>query len=458
MRPLLMKTLHLRFWFVAVLLGLTAASRPAVAAEGYTMAEDLFPQLRQVLADVDAQSPRMILRNLELMAADGDLQQAKSNLYPNLGGNYRPTWGREKRQDRPDWYNTDKVYYAVSLNQPVFHWGERMNSAKIGAIRRAIATDNHAEARRLLAHEVRTGFMFMVQRKVQMEAAQFARVMADNAQKVAEERLAKGEIAEGAVFLPRIAAEQAALAQETAEWNYEMAKQGYAALLGGNEPPDSQVPSVIPPVPSSAAAVRRELSRFMAQDEPDVARIRSSRREVEVNRLTYKNQRTRLLPKLSFQAAITQDEQSYSLDIAQKYGLQHNYVGLVVNWNIFDGFQSQGATRTALARLRQSEENFRQLKTNLPRDAQRAAKAVELAERQLVINERLLSNATGFLDYRQDEFRRGQASETDVNAARAAYDRALTAAQLSRYDYLLKLGEFVNFVNADVSLPSSGGL
>jgi outer membrane protein TolC len=88
------------------------------------------------------------------------------------------------------------------------------------------------------------------------------------------------------------------------------------------------------------------------------------------------------------------------------------------------------------------------LTETIARDAQRAAKNVELAQRQMTISDWLLSNSKGYLEFRQEEFSRGQIAETDVSAAQAAYNSALASANAARYTYLVRVSEFVHHISA----------
>src|SRR5690606_29072454 len=128
-----------------------------------------------------------------------------------------------------------------------------------------------------------------------------------------------------------------------------------------------------------------------------------------------------LLPKLNFIVGMSQDEQSYTINNAQKYGVLSKYVGITVNWQIFDWFATRGAVRSALASKRQSEQSYRIAIDNLQRTVQNAARNIELASRQMAISDKLLDNSKVYLDFRQEDFKRGNASEADVNQAQASY-------------------------------------
>jgi len=425
------------------------------ASDAPVMPEDVFPQLRQVLADVATQSPRMVAQNLNLLIADGNLIQAKSGMYPSLGGYYTASNASDKREDLPGvTLETEKVNYSFTINQPLFHWGERRNNAKIGEINRQIAAENYNEAYRLLVQEVRSAYLTMVGRKVLLANTAFHKKLAEEELALAESRLAKKEISEGAIFQTRINADQARLGLETAEWEYSMAIRNFATLTGQPPLDNSAVPDSIPGLAGSKAAVDRLLSRFLAQGEPPTATGRILQKQIQVDNLSYKNQKTRLRPKLSLVAGISQEEQSYTMNVAQKYGLQSQYAGLTVSWSIFDGFATKGAVSSALARKRLTEHSLKDYSARIAVDAQQAARMVDLAEKQLTISERLLNNAGNFLEYTKADFTRGQASETEVGRAQAGYSSMLASTIGARSTYLHRVSEFVSLIGADATLPA----
>lgn len=414
------------------------------------MPESVFPSLEQVLQQALSKSPRMVLRELDLRIARGDLQQAKSGLYPSVGGFYSQMETQDKREDLPgQTLDTSKTYYNVSLTQPVFHWGERRNNAKIGEIRASLARKQYGEAYRQLALEIRSIYLSLIGTKAQLASARFSRVLADEALKSGEVRVASGAIAEGEIFPLRIAAEQAALAVATHESNLIFSKQHFAVLTGLPEPTDDEIPDTIPTLVHVRADVDDLLASFLAQGELSTPGLEIMRRQIDIEQLNYANSRKRLLPKLNFTLGMSQDEQSYTLNIAQKYALQSKYVALQVNWSIFDGFATRGAVASALARKRQAEETFRQATDNLQYQAQSAARSVKLAYRQMAINDRLLDSSLQFLNFRRDRFKEGAASEADVNNAQAGYNSALVSATGARQMYLMKVAEFVSMIARD---------
>jgi len=419
------------------------------AGDGPQLPEDVFPELRQILADAAEQSPRMMSRKLELLIADGDLVQAKAALYPSVGGSYSLSKANDKRVGILGTLPSDKTYYSFSITQPLFHWGAIRNTVQIGEIRRLIADENYGEAHRLFLQEIRSAYLTLILNKISLKNSTYNRKLAEDALVVAEDRLQKKVIAEGAIFQTRMNADQALLNQETADWYFKVAKQDFATLTGQAELSDGQIPDRIPGLIGSSQAVAQILSGFLAKDQVDTAMAKIYRQQIEIDELSYKIQRTRLRPKLNFVAGITQDQISYTSDISAKYALQSQYFGLSVSWSIFDGFATRGAISSALARKRLSERNYSIYSENLAHDAQKAAKSVDLALRQLVISERLLDNAGNFLSYVKEDFKRGQTSEAEINSAQANFNNLESGTNASRRDYLLRVSEFMSLTNED---------
>ncbi|MBX3750710.1 MAG: TolC family protein [Opitutaceae bacterium] len=416
--------------------------------------EQVFPQLKQVMDSAVTQSPRMILRNLDKMIAEGDLTQARAGLLPTVSGSYQMSKARDDREDQVETLETDKVYYNLMLSQPVFHWNERRNNARIGQLRRQIADRQYVEAYRTLLLEIRSAYMQMILKKIQLLNFRNEQRLSDEALALAEEKLAQKVTSEGEIFQVRIANERAHLATEYAEVELLQLKQTFSALTGQPLPSDEAIPEEIYGLPASTDPVQRMLAGFLDRGEASVPQLQIMQQQIAVEDLTLQNQRKRLLPKFNLVAGINQDEQSYTANVGLKYGVRSRYVGLQANWNIFDGFAARGATASALARKRQLEAGYKQLTEAMAQDAQRAAKHVELAFRQMQINDRMLASAREFLKYRQGDFQRGLASETDVAAAEAGVRSMFASTVSSRYTYLMRIAEFVSLVGADPAMAN----
>jgi len=443
---------YVLFWGLLALL----QRPPLCAAETFftpianpQLPEDYFPQLQAILDDALRESPRMLLARLELDAAEGDLTQARAGLYPSVGSTSRLVRTSDIRRDQPGSAQVTKTYYDISLSQPLFHWGEKRNNARMGAIREAIAERNYAEGYRLLAREIRQGYLSLISVKAQVIGARFAREQAEAALRAAEERVKAGVITESELFGPQVALERAQLSEASAESAFIETCEHFEFLTGAAAPPQEELPEELPKIEPEPASTASRLADFLAAPEPSTPNLDLLGQEVEVARLTYKNQKTRLRPKVNFVLGITQDEQSYTINNGERYGVTSRYVGIQVNWAIFDGWATRGAVRSSLARLRSAEARYAQARAGVSRQARAAARSLELAQRQMRIEDRLLSSSREYLRISEEDFSAGRVTRETLDQAQAGYYSARSSANTARLNYLMAQVDLLTAVNRD---------
>jgi len=420
--------------------------------------EQLFPDLKQIIADAVQQSPRMLALSLNQEIAEADRIQSRSGMLPSVGGSFTASLTRDDREGIEDTLSTEKIYYNFSVSQPLFHWGERRNNARIGEINKRIADRNYGEAYRLLVQEIRTTYLQLILVKGRVEEARFNLGQAEEVLRVTEERLSRRVISESEAFQPRIAVDQARLYADRTADSFEELKRRFAALTGRQAPADASIPNEIPPVDTATAQIDRLLASFVGRPEPLTVEALTLRDQIQSAELSYANQRTRLLPKFSLVAGISQDEQSYTIDPSLKYGLRSLYAGVSVSWTMFDGFATRAGKRSALARLRQAEFNLKRYTESINGDVQRNARQLTFSARQMAIQERLFDSNRNYLNFLKEQRSRGLSSDSDVTQAEIRYRGGFLAALEARADYLLKSSEFVGLVTEDPNLANLRGV
>jgi len=419
------------------------------AEENVVLPERLLPELDRILQDAVQQSPAMLLRNLDLEAARGDEMQAKSGKYPSAGGYLSYSESRETREDHPEPFNTAILNYSFSLSQPVWRWGTVSNNARIGEIRRQIAGHQYREAFRGLARQIRGAYLDLIVRKDAADQAAFALKMAEDTLRTAEDRLAKGASSGGEVFQVQMAAQQARLASDRAAEDLNQALISFRHLTGRTAFDVGQVPAAIPLISGGDDVPPRLLADFLSQKEPGNLDTVILRKQLEVETLNLAVQRKRLYPMVNLTAGISQNRQNYSLTNTQLYRVEDRYVGMTLNWSVFDGFATRGAVISSLARKRQLEARYHELTQNLAEDAQRQAKLTEFALRQMRINDRWFDDRGNLLRSREEDFKRGTASEADLNGARFLYNQAEITALSARAAYLMQVCDFLGVIMED---------
>lgn len=443
--------MKIRLLFLA---GIVLPFGSAAASAELTTPERLFPELEAILKSAVSQSPRMLNRALDLEIAENDRISGRSGLLPYVGGFYNQTESRDDRADLADTLSVSKVYYNASLTQPIFHWGERKNNYQASKIREEMAKGNHREAYRLLAQELRYAYLQLIVKKAHLGRARFHLDFQRSQLRLAEERLAKKVISEPEMAAFRLNVERAEIELDRSEYDLLSSKRSFARVSGTQLLDDSAIPETIPVVPYDAGKFDHLLAGYLARKDPPTQDAVNLRANLEIEELNYRNQKTRLRPKFSLITGVTQDEQSYTLNFAQKYRVTSHYVGFSVNWTLFDGFATGAAIRNSLARRRQMENDYRDLTQRLAEQAQTQVKLLNFSARNMAITDRFVVSADGLLKTRQDDFARGVMSETDVNNARIGLLEAQVNALHARIDFLAKTGEFLGTIVEDPVLAN----
>ena len=435
--------------FALLLLGLSTIPATLCAAENVVLPERLFPELDRILHEAVLQSPAMLLRNLDLEIARGDEMQAKANLYPNAGGYLSYREARESREDRSSSFHAAILEYNFTITQPIWRWGTVSNNARIGEIRRQIAGHQYRDGYRALARQIRSAYLDLIMRKAATGQAKFNLKQAEDTLRTAEDRLAKGATSGGEVFQVQMAAQQARLTTDRSTEDLNQALISFRHLTGRAAFGVDQVPEEIPLISGGDDAPPRLLADFLSRKEPGNLDTIILRQQLETESLNLDIQRKRLYPMFNLVAGVNQNRQNYSLTNVQLYRVQDLYVGINLNWSVFDGFATRGAVVSALARKRQLEARYRDLTQNLAEDAQRQVKQTEFALRQMRIYDRWFDDRGNLLRAREEDFKRGTASETDLNGTRAVYNQAEITAFGSRAAYLMQVCDFLGVIMED---------
>jgi len=434
---------------------LLQAASPAV--NDLPLPEKTMPELDVILRSAVQQSPRMVNRALDLEIAENDRIATRAGLLPSLNANYSYNNATERSEAGKPFYNSIKTPYSISLSQPLFYWGERRNNAKIGAIQHKIAQGSFREAFRLLAQEIRSGYLRLIVQKQTLKRARFFQQFVSNQLIQQEERLSKRVISEADIYGFRMNADQAQISLERAELEFDNAKKSFVRLTGIGRIGDESIPDAVIDAPYAAGPFDQLLAEFLAQKDPVNVNAFNMRQQIDIANLTYANAKTRLRPKVNANFALTQDEQTNISGTGTRYTVSSRYAGIGINWAIFDGFASNAATRSALIRRRQLENDYRLLTDQLAQEAQSAVKQINFSARNMAITNHMLLNNQGYFNTVSADFRRGVKSESDVTQVQLnVYDAEIVASN-ARADYFLKIGDFLGTLNEDPIVANLAG-
>lgn len=418
--------------------------------------ETYFPTLKRLLDTAVAQSPRMLSRNAEEAVAEGSRLIARSGQLPAAAGSlsYNP-WQRDVRVGVAEPLTSDRLLYGASVTQPVYHWGVLKNNTRIGELQLKIAQNQTADAYRVLVQEIRGQFLQLIIRKASCARSRFYLNIVTDRQKVAQSKLAANVIAPSEMFMVNLVVDQASLAVDRAQDDYDSLRRVVGKLCGTEAIKDEDIPDSIPEVSApSSEVLQAKLSVFTGQKEPHTFAVENLRFQSEIEQMNYHNAKVRLRPRLSAVAGISQDQQSYTANVGQKYGVQSTYVGIQISWSIFDGKATKGMKAISLARRREIERSIEVASDDLKEEARSELRQIGYSARSLEISNRLVASSKGGVAGRKADIKRGLVSEAELNPTLFDFYGTQIDAFTARADLLMKVATFLSTIQEDPALAN----
>ena len=447
-----------RLWvgFVAFMVG--CSLRAATPDANAPLPEVLFPQLNAIMVKALTQSNTMLLRNIDIAQAEASEIIVKSQLLPRLDTSVYYS------SNTTSFVSTSSVssrssglFYSLSASQPVYQWGTlkaQADSAKIGT---KIAEKNYAEAYRMLALSLRSQYTGLILKKMGLRNAEFGLKLASAALDVEEERLRNGRISAGDIIAPRLSVDDARLARDKTEADLNQSIRYFCRLAGLDGLEVAAIPDTIDlggqyyGTPYTTTLVQK----FTGSDVEDTIQAQIYRDNIAQADLSYKVAKYRLYPKFSASAGISQyNSTSASVGAVSQVQLNAETFSITAAWNIFDGFATIGAKRSALAfkeSYQRQLDNYLRTASEQARDLERAlnfsSRAMQLADTRRALQQSAVQLVG-------QDLARGVGTQNAVDGATNTFYQSELAAVAARADFLNKWAEFLSALNLDPALQN----
>ncbi len=437
--------------FVLVLLGLGAARLAADVPLPTPMAEDLFPELKSIMQQALAQSPQMILRNIEIAQNDGNYVQVRSILLPSIGtGASYNVSGAAVSSNSSVSSTSSGLYYSLSIGQPIFRWGTLKAQKDAAKIQLDIARKDYAEGYRTLALTLRSQYLALITKKQAKANAQFSQRQAAAFLALEEDKLRNGQASGSQVTLLRLQAEESALAAERAAEELAVSKRYFLRQAGLTELSDESIPAEIPAVNFDPADSQALLRRFLAHEWEDNTTLQIARSQVKIAALNYKVAQYRLFPMFSLAASVSQSNSTQaSLNSVSQVSVLSEYYGVSMSWSVFDGFATRGAKIGARANQRFYDRQLQTQTDQLLDQAMSLERQVSFAYRALKLAQIRTELSAAALNAMQEDAKTGLISRAAFEAATGAHNQTRLQMLNQRADFLSRWAEFVSTLGHD---------
>lgn len=326
---------------------------PLTAAQArITFAEEIYPELDQMMRLAAGEAPGLLVQQLRVEERAGEAQVARGQRLPQVRLSARALGIYETRDDIGD-QTRGSANGNLALAQPLYYWGSlkrrqdmaghrqalQETEAQMGGMRHFMDIRWHylqwlleQQRREILTQSIDLSETFVEARRQMVEAG----LSAEQDLLEMEARLLENK--EMLAFTEKRSIELEAQLSRLVGPGFSR-RLLVARPLSGIEPMD--------------AAALRELERRVLGREGDFPGPWEERfaylKAVENDNLAILKKNH--LPQLDIVAGIFSDRLD-AVNASDSVLRTEYYVGLQVNWNIFDGWQSSGWKRSTLARLR----------------------------------------------------------------------------------------------------------
>lgn len=446
-----------RKWFqLGIVIGVTPVALWAEAAMPAALPEDLIPELKTLLESAMTQSPSMLAANLDVAAAEGSRYIDRSSMLPAVFASGGYAWTQTAiASGQNSKSQTEGLNYNLSFGQPIFQWGALKAQADIGKLRVRIAERSYADAFRLLSGSIRTGYLGLIQKKMYLRNQRSNVRAAEAFLSLQEAKKQGGLISEADIVGPRLAVDEARIAAEKTQEDYESSARILARLAGVGEISDQSIPLSIPKPVFAAETIGSFFDEMKRTGIENVPLLQVYRDYVRQGELNYRIAKVRLYPKFRFDASVAQSNQtSVNGNQATLTAITTRNAGFSASWSIFDGLATRGAKLSALATKRLYEQRLKTFQETTLETAHSLEKQIGFAGRLMDLAELRNTLAQAAVSKVKNDVESGVSSTATLEAVTQAAQTAELTALSTRAEFLGRWADYVSLLGVDPILKN----
>ncbi len=442
----------------AMIWAVAALAQPAPDGGAIPRLQDALPErslpgLDTLLRKALVNAPEVLMREWALAEAGANTLVARAPMLPRVEAWANAGVTYEQRMETVDSNRTlEAVLYNVGFYQPVFHWGALAKNYQIGKLRQAVAARNIAETRRLLALDIRRRYFDLMLARNSLKIARQGLARAEEEYRQMEQLIAAGMQAAGAIDGPRRNLDILRPELRRQEVECGMLRASLLRLAGVTEADLDTIPEELPPFAPLDAALDALVNSQAPAASNNLADLRD---QIEVERLNYEVQKTRLYPKFGLNLSVTQENRAPDNNVLGPKSLITSWNAFgTVNWRIFDSQETKGLRLASLNRLRALETRRAQAEKQEGSEREAEALRLQLQWERLKNAEMDLARARGGLELTEHDFASGWTPSRVVEDARAQLANVLQQTNAERAAFASALAACLSNRGSD---PAAAG-
>lgn len=373
----------------------------ALASGPVAYPESQLPELAGILAAVPAKAPELVVKAIEQEEAVARLNQAKSGYYPRL--DLRANLGYERNNYEGNQPDTDDfgLTYSAILRRPLFHWGAieaRIEQARIDFTNDTLARELTL---RSINRGIRADYLALLVNQTALRNARLRREQLAEQGKSLRAALSAGVLGTTETEQNDLSLAASLLDIEQLESEQARILASYRRTIGWEAP--LALDATLAPAPVAEILAWIKSTRLAQGDDyfaghAEILRRRNliEREKQEFIRITAQQR-----PLLNFTASAGQGQSNTAA--RDNVGTFSYFVGLGVDWNLFDGFETRHRRIESNLRRRRAETQLTTFQEALAAEAAKVLDTLALQTRRLDLEQRRLAlTRTSFASTRRD--------------------------------------------------------
>jgi len=410
--------------------------------------EDYFSELRTILELSGERAPDLVQLGLNRQIADENLRIAEAAYYPSLSVN--GNLGLRYVQRGGDEEDSEDISGAVTagVNRPLFYWGAVMAGIDRGRVDFQNQILDTKEGFQEVLLDLRNNYLDLVINEMRLRNARLQRTIVE--QEINQQQSARdaGRLSDERWRLLQIELNQSILdIEELTATNAQIIR---------NFRREAGVTSELAVPPMVDALDLDDLERLLFELQMSAGWVEQTLPMLRnQNQITREGKEriiieSRQKPNIDFSASVSQAP----VNTANRNDVNTTtlFAGLSVQWNIFDGFETQARRRISFLNSRKLEFARAQSERILQEDEQRLRQNIVIQIRRQRLAEERLELDEIIYERAKREHEDGLSSANELREAQLAFYRKQVEVHDGRARILRELSRFLAKVNSDRGL------
>jgi outer membrane protein TolC len=417
--------------------------------EKWPVPESLFSELRQVIAGLPENAPSALILAEDKTAAAGQRLADHSHRLPRMAGSFGVQREAKTRGSLDQFIYRTVPVLGAEVTQPLFHWGALKARSQMGDLRVEAAQYQYEGSMRSLVLEVRRRYLDILILRARLAVLeQNCDIAAQNHQRE-QSRYQHGEstrlnVDESLVVLSEVKSRKIALIKELQNQEYYFRNiAGWDGPIEGELPLDWEMPERLSELIADTFLETNQIhpgERFYALE-----------RERKFEKLNYKVINARLLPIVNARGGVYESllESPDSTDTQNETNF---FVGVNVEWRVFDGFETKGLKLVSKARSRRLAREARWELERRELEVVSLVERIGLSVESIALLESRLSISNAILERKHHEYADLRITSTDYLSAKLSRDDARLNLLEARVNLLYDSSMLLSYVGQDPAL------